>query len=185
MAAVLALAGTTWANAAHQDASSGSAPVAGAAASDGQQVDAPAVGHAWAAEGRRTHIFGPDSLPTTPIGIRKGGELLVHLDEQAGSTGLSWSPTHLPTNLTELYDEVVDGGGALGSPTDHVFRYRVSIAHNGSLSFALRKAGQAQDEKTVTFKIGTESSPTHQVIDVHGPDGLPAEGVKARIGTSP
>jgi predicted secreted protein len=184
-------AGATWASTTDGTASGGtsvSRPSAGRttpaavapSATKGAVSPVPIVTSPTSNPAGQVDVYGPDNLPTTPVGVKAGDKLVVHLSEQAGSTGYSWSATSVPKNLSVLGNKVVAGTGMPGAVGEHTFTYQVDKARWGSLSFALRRAGSSHAAKRVTIRI--IPTVTSRTVDVYGPEKLPTTPVQMRVG---
>jgi predicted secreted protein len=108
--------------------------------------------------GRTVEVRGPVGLPTTPVPVRVGDTLVVHLKEQAGSTGYAWFVRALPGNLTLVGDVVgPPESSAIGAPTDHAFRFRVTGSGTAKLSLSLLRGGRGQSVQDVTVTVTAQA----------------------------
>ncbi|HET9655775.1 MAG TPA: protease inhibitor I42 family protein [Kineosporiaceae bacterium] len=106
---------------------------------------------------RTVEVSGPGKLPAGPVQARVGDRVVVHLTEQAGSTGYSWSATTVPAGLTPAGDTVVPGPAVPGAPGEHTFTFQVTQAGTGTLKFTLARPWAPTppaDEIVVTLQIG-------------------------------
>jgi predicted secreted protein len=81
--------------------------------------------------------------------------LVVHLSEQAGSTGYSWTATATPSAAKQVGEDTVPPTSTLlGAAGEHVFTYRMVSPGAGSLGFALVRPWEpASPVKTVTVAL--------------------------------
>lgn len=108
--------------------------------------------------GRTVDVYGPDGLPTTPVPVRVGDILVVHLKEQAGSTGYAWSIQSTPDNLTFIEDVVGSPeSSAIGAPYDHAFRLRVTGSGTATVSFSLRRAWDGRSAQDVAVTVTAQA----------------------------
>jgi predicted secreted protein len=156
---VLALgAGATWAAAA-QDSTSPVVPRSLSAPTTSTPIpsttEMPDPGAAGIVD-----LHGPDGLPSE-VAVKVGGLLVVHLKEQAGSTGYSWTTQEVPTVLRPVNDQVISRpspSGMTGVPDEHVFTFAVTEAGTGQLSFALLRPWLPNNPaQTVSLTVTAES----------------------------
>lgn len=76
----------------------------------------------------------------------------MHLTEQAGSTGMSWSTANA-VGMGPIRDTVVPGRGAPGAAGEHVFTLRVDSAGPGVVRFLLNRPGGSGVADTVQVRV--------------------------------
>lgn len=124
-------------------------------------------------------ISGPEGLPTTPVALVPGQRLVVHLREQAGSTGFSWATQQVSGNLKADSDRLIPGPNVAGSVGDHVFIFEATKVGDGRLTFLLRRpgTGEVSTRAVVRVRVGAPA----RTVDVRGPQGLP-KSVAVKVG---
>jgi predicted secreted protein len=152
----------------------------GSAARPAPVAPSPSGTHRTGAISPRVELFGPEKLPTTPVALKAGQKLVVHLREQAGSTGFSWSATSVPANLTLLKDDVVEGVGAPGAAGEHNFTFQAARSGDGKIEFVLRRpwaGGETAQRVGLGVTVGDA-----RTVEVYGPEQLPRTPVAVRVG---
>lgn len=143
--AVLAVgAGTTWAATTHGTDSGSIATRTGTAAAVIDAARHPA---------RQIDVRGPEGLPKKPVALRVGDRIVVHLREQAGSTGYSWMARSVPKSLRAAGDKVHPGAGIPGAVEEHTFTFRATRAGSGTLTFSLRRPWESAPAATATLSV--------------------------------
>lgn len=107
---------------------------------------------------RRVEISNPERLGGKPVLVRVGDEVVVHLSEQAGSTGYSWSAVTVPEILSSAGDKVTGppenpSRPLVGAPGTHSFSFRAVAPGTGRLSLALRRPWEPTPVKTVVVTL--------------------------------
>lgn len=105
---------------------------------------------------RTITVNGPDGLLTGPVKAHVGDRLVVHLSEQSGSTGYSWSPARIPDNLTLTGDSYVPGQFDLdGAAGERILSFRVDDPGRGTLSLVLARPWEDKpiDEIRLTVSV--------------------------------
>lgn len=174
LAGVTVAAGTAWASA---SAGHGWAP-------SSQTAVIGQSGHGSDHQGGgSTNVDGWQALPNTPIVIGKGGEFVVWLREQAGTSGYSWSAKITGGALAAAGDHVVHAAKPMaGAVEDHVFTFRGSGRGTASVTFTLTGPTGKQDRTTTVTAVVDRSATVRRVIYVSGQDNLPGSPVAARVG---
>jgi predicted secreted protein len=161
--------------------------------------------------GRRIDVYGPDRLPTTPVQVTVGSELVVHLDEQAGSTGYSWSVQMTGTSLTKTGEKVTSpSNGLVGAVGEHAFMFRGVRSGSVQMVFTLARPWETTAARSVPLAVEVAESipaptavpdpastavldptplptvtsdptPATHTVDVYGPEQLPT-AVRVRVG---
>lgn len=154
IAVILAVGGVMWVNIDPQSAAAHpSTPTARADGAGPTGTRPTAADINRTTDARRVDIFGPRGLPATPVTVATGGELVVHLQEQAGSTGYSWSPTDVPDNVTLKGESSGTGPTAPGSVGEHIFTFRVNRDGQGTLSFNLARPWEKKPANTISITV--------------------------------
>ena len=110
-------------------------------------------------EAGRIDVFGPSKAPNKPVLVSVGDELVVHLTEQAGSTGYSWFSAGMPEILTATGDQVIPSvtppgeSPRPGAPGEHVFTFTVVGSGAGKVTFTLRRPWEPAPTQTITFRV--------------------------------
>jgi len=98
-------------------------------------------------------VRGPQGWPAKVIRVHPGDIVVVHLSEQAGSTGYAW---HIagPNSSLKLIDEKIGKpvSDAIGAPYDHAFRFKVTQAGTAQARFRLTRA-TSDTAKELTLKV--------------------------------
>jgi predicted secreted protein len=111
-----------------------------------------------APSGRTVEVHGPDGLPATPIPVRVGDILVVHLREQAGSTGYSWSAGLPGAGLVPIGEQAgPPETSALGAPTEHSFSFRVTREGDAALEFSLRRPWEEAPAQEITVSVAAQA----------------------------
>lgn len=181
VAALVAGTGAAWAGA---DLHGAASSVLAAASRNGTGT----LGVGTRAEGRPMEVFGPDDFPDEPVTVAKGGTLVVHLAEAAGSTGHSWSMSLTGSSLELTDDDVTEAGeNRPGAPGEHTFTFRAKRSGSTTLTFDLARPWEGTPATTLTLTVNVDKAsprptPLAPVVDVHGPDGLPGRPVEVDAG---
>jgi len=118
----------------------------------------PAPTDGGAQSARRVEISNPERLGGKPVLVRVGDEVVVHLSEQAGSTGYAWSVVTVPEILASAGDKVTGppenpSRPLVGAPGTHSFAFRAVASGTGRLSVALRRPWEPTPVKTVVLTL--------------------------------
>jgi predicted secreted protein len=147
-------AGVMWAG----NALAGETPSPGGSSATGPETMPTPAGRIDG-ESNRIDVFGPSKAPNKPVLVSVGDELVVHLTEQAGSTGYSWFSAGVPEILTATGDQVIPSvtppgeSSPVGAPGEHVFTFTVVGSGAGKVTFTLRRPWEPAATQTITFRI--------------------------------
>lgn len=161
IAVIMAVGGVTWANTDPQSAAAHpSTPTADTDGAGPTGTRPNAADISPMTDGRRVDIFGPKGLPADPVTVATGGELVVHLQEQAGSTEYSWSPTDVPDSLALTGESSVTGPTMPGSVGEHIFTFRVNGDGQGTLSFSLVRPREKKPANKISITVNARRQRT-------------------------
>ncbi len=119
----------------------------------------PGTGSLTAATAPPVEVFRPERLRGTAVAVRLGEEIIIHLDEQAGSTGHSWSAVIIPHTLAPVGDEVSSPPArpgvlsGVGMSGEHRFTFRGVRPGTARLGFALRRPWEPVPLRTLTITV--------------------------------
>ena len=189
VATVVAVAGAMWAGTTAQATASRLSATTAATTTTGTNGAGP-TDTGRATEGQRVDISGPDGLPTSPVTVTKGGDLVVHLKERAGSTGHSWSVSINGSGL-ELTGDVVAPAPVPqpGAAGEHIFTFHAKRSGPATLTFDLARPWEHEPARTVSVTVvvgkgNPHPAPLASTVDVYGPDKLPTAPVEVDTGNT-
>ncbi|HEY6793164.1 MAG TPA: protease inhibitor I42 family protein [Kineosporiaceae bacterium] len=103
------------------------------------------------------YVHAPQDLPAGAVTARTGDLLMISLDEQAGSTGFSWSPATLPAGFRLVEEATVPGARMPGSVGQHVFTIQVTRPGSADLTFTLARPWEHDPADRVSLAIAVRS----------------------------